>query len=198
MSDRGYYLNNPNSVRAGWLVGGLLGVGALGLVTAWINPIGAVLPSVVGGVLGAGVVIVFSMLMPKRTAIGARAQREVAGFEEFIKRARGNEFDWMSKKQPTMSLFEEYLPHAIAFGLAAEWAGAFEGILHELPSWYDAPYGGRFSPIWFANDIVSVGNSITTAATTPPRSSGSSGGNSGFGGGGFSGGGFGGGGGGSW
>jgi uncharacterized membrane protein len=144
------------------------------------------------------IVALFSKIMPRRTERGANAQRQVAGFEEFIRRARGKEFDWMSKKEPTASLFEEYLPHAIAFGLAAEWAGAFEGILHEMPSWYGAPYGTPFYPGYFGNDMVSISDSLGAAAATPPRSSGASGGSSGFGGGGFSGGGFGGGGGGSW
>lgn len=197
--DRGYYTANPQSVRGGWVVGGLLGVGLLAFLCFTINPMGAALPSIVGGILGAGVVVFFGSLMSRRTNAGAEAWRKVKGFEEFIRRARGKEFDWMSKKEPTMSLFEEYLPHAVAFGLATEWAAAFEGILHEMPDWYRAPYGTPFYPAYFGSDMGYISDSIGSAAATPPRSSGGSGGFSGFGGGGgFSGGGFGGGGGGSW
>jgi hypothetical protein len=196
--ERGYYVANPEAVRNGWLIGGILVIGALGALCYLLSPTHEFVPSLVGGAIGIIVVVFFSRIMPKRTAAGAEAQRNTAGFEEFIRRARGKEFDWMSQKQPTASLFEEYLPHAIAFGLAAEWAAAFEGILHEMPSWYAAPYGTRFYPGYFATDMVSVTNSLSSAASTPPRSDGASGGGSGFGGGGFSGGGFGGGGGGSW
>jgi uncharacterized membrane protein YgcG len=199
MVDRGYYLANPNKVRVGWFVGTLVACALMGFATTAISPTHEPLPSIIGAIAGAVVGGMFSLIMPRRTYEGAEAHRQVAGFREFIMRARGKEIDWMSKKDPTASLFEEYLPHAVAFGLAVEWAEAFEGILHEMPSWYDSPYSGRFMPIYFGQDLVSVTNSMTSAATTPPRSSGGSGGSSGFSsGGGFSGGGFGGGGGGSW
>jgi uncharacterized membrane protein YgcG len=198
MVDRGYYISNPNSVRLTWLIGGFIAIALLGFLFTVLNPTGDALPSIIGGVIGAAIVAAFSQLMPRRTMAGAEAQQKTAGFEEFIRRARGKELDWMSKKDPTASLFEEYLPHAIAFGLAAEWAAAFEGILHEMPRWYAAPYGTPFYPGYFASDMVSISNNLGNAAMVPPRSSGASGGSSGFGGGGFSGGGFGGGGGGSW
>jgi uncharacterized membrane protein len=97
-----------------------------------------------------------------------------------------------------MALFEELLPHAVAFGLTAQWAQAFQGVLHEMPTWYVSPYNTGFNPIYFSHDLNSINTNLASAAFTPPRSSGASGGGSGFSGGGFSGGGFGGGGGGSW
>jgi uncharacterized membrane protein YgcG len=195
----GYYRTSPETSRVSWGCGGTLLMIGLGFLTARLNPVGAILPSIVGSVIGALIVWAFSSGMPRRTKAGSIAQQRVKGFEEFIRRARGNEIEWQVKKHPDMALFEEYLPHAIAFGLAKEWGEAFEGILHEAPSWYASPYGTPFRPIYFASDIVSIGDSVGAAATTPPRSSGSSGGNSGFSsGGGFSGGGMGGGGGGSW
>jgi uncharacterized membrane protein YgcG len=195
----GYYVSNPQSVRVAWSVGGIIVVAGLAFLCALMHPTGEVMPSIVGGILGAVIVVLFAMIMPRRTYTGAEAWRKVKGFEEFIRRARGKEIDWASKKEPTAALFEEYLPHAIAFGLAAEWAAAFDGIIHEMPSWYRAPYGTPFYPGYFGNDMVAIGDSLGSAAGTPPRSSGASGGSSGFSsGGGFSGGGFGGGGGGSW
>lgn len=199
MVDRGYYYANPNKVRIAWVFGGLVLNVGLGILATMLSPTHLPLPGIIGGIAGFIVSCIFAWIMPKRTAAGAQAHREVVGFREFIFRARGKEIDWISKKDPTAALFEEYLPHAIAFGLAEEWAQAFEGILHEMPSWYDAPYHNRFMPVYFVHDLTSVTNSVTYAATTPPRSSGASGGGSGFSsGGGFSGGGFGGGGGGSW
>ncbi|MFY9234013.1 MAG: DUF2207 domain-containing protein [Fimbriimonadaceae bacterium] len=195
--DHGYYIANPNTVRIAWLVSGLAMVAILGYLCYLISPTREIVPSVVGGVFGAVLVFLFSRGMPKRTHKGAKARMLVIGFEEFIKRARGDELEWITKKQPDQALFESYLPHAVAFGLTKEWAEAFRNIELEMPTWYHGPMG-MWNPIWFASDLGSVTDSVASSAMTPPRSSGASGGSSGFSGGGFSGGGFGGGGGGSW
>ena len=168
--EHGYYLKDPNSIRTGTTVIGLFAVVGLAYLMAIINPVGAIWPAIVGGIISGIIVISFGKIMPRRTYKGAEAFRGVKGFEEFIRRARGKEIDWMSKKEPSMALFEEYLPHAIAFGLAAEWAAAFDGILHEMPNWYAAPTGTHFYPLYFGNDLTTIGQSISTAAATPPRS----------------------------
>ncbi|HZH97961.1 MAG TPA: DUF2207 domain-containing protein, partial [Fimbriimonadaceae bacterium] len=196
---RGYYVSSPHKVRMAWTVGGIVVVGLLAFISMMISPFENPVPAIIGGGLGALLVILFARGMPRRTESGAKALALVRGFEEFIRRAKGDELEWMSKKHPDAALFEKYLPHAIAFGLTQQWAGAFEGIVKEMPSWYMAPHGMHFHPMYFSNDLVTISNSLGSAATTPPRSSGASGGHSGFSsGGGFSGGGFGGGGGGSW
>lgn len=194
----GYYPSSIEKVRAAWMVLGVVLVAVVGFLLVLASPMRNPLPAIIGGAAAVPIVLAFGYQMPKRTPRGTVALREARGFEEFIRRARGHEFDWMSQKHPDAALFEEYLPHAIAFGLAREWAQAFQGILHEMPSWYLAPHGTGFNPVWFGSDLVSVSDTMASAASTPPRSSGASGGSSGFGGGGFSGGGFGGGGGGSW
>ena len=196
--DKGYYITSPEKARNSWFAGGCLTVVAVGLLVTALSPFGNPLPAVVGGFISLVIIGLFSRGMPRRTRAGSIAQAQVKGFEEFMRRARGDELEWMDKKHPDMALFEKYLPHAIAFGLAPQWAGRFQDIVKEMPSWYVTPYGNTFSPYWFGNDVMAVSNSIGTAAGTPPRSSGASGGGSGFSSGGFSGGGFGGGGGGSW
>lgn len=199
MVHRGYYITDPQTARTMWVIGGAFAMVVLGLAALWISPLHDPLPSIVGGVIGFVVILLYSGLMPRRTKVGALAHKRVQGFEEFIRRARRNEMEWMSQKHPDQAMFEEFLPHAVAFGLTREWARAFEGILHEMPSWYVTPHPTGFHYGWFASDLVTVSNSLGAAASTPPRSSGASGGGSGFSsGGGFSGGGFGGGGGGSW
>jgi uncharacterized membrane protein YgcG len=197
--DRGYYLRSPETVRAIWIGGGIAVIALLGVICVFLSPFRYPMPSIVGGLIAAILIVGFGLQMPKRTVIGARALDKVRGFEEFIRRARSDELEWMSKKEPTAALFEEYLPYAVAFGLTAEWAQAFEGIVKEMPSWYDTPGGRGFSARWFATDLMAISNTVASAAVTMPRSSGGSGGFSGFSsGGGFSGGGFGGGGGSSW
>lgn len=196
---RGYYLMSPEKARQAWTVGGLVVVVALAVIAVAINPMRQPLPSVVGGILGGLIVLAYSGAMPRRTPAGSKARAMVRGFEEFIRRARGDELEWKSKKHPDAVLFEEYLPHAVAFGLTAEWARAFEGLVMEPPSWYHSPYGFPYSMHGFGSEFDGITQAVSSAASTPPRSSGASGGGSGFSsGGGFSGGGFGGGGGGSW
>ncbi len=196
---RGYYRHNPDSARGVTFGLGCSTVILLGLAFTWLNPFGSAVPSVIGGVIAIIMVLVFASMMPKRTVLGARAHDQVKGFEEFVRRAEGDELNWMAEHHPDMGLFERYLPHAIAFGLAREWAKRFEGVLTEMPGWYVSPGYHHFNAIHFSRDIGSISESIGSAAATPPRSDGASGGGSGFSsGGGFSGGGFGGGGGGSW
>ncbi|MCH8274381.1 MAG: DUF2207 domain-containing protein [Armatimonadetes bacterium] len=196
--DHGYYLRSPRKVRTAWIVGGLIALVPLGIIFIVLNPLGSPVPSVVGGAVGALLVILFGYLMPRRTKQGAVAHQNVRGFEEFIRRARGEELKWMIEKHPDMALYEAYLPHAVAFGLTQDWTEAFEDVLTEPPSWYRGPAGAPFHGHSFALDLWTMTESFAAAAGTPPRSSGASGGGSGFGGGGFSGGGFGGGGGGGW
>jgi hypothetical protein len=196
--ERGYYVTSPEAARTGFGCSGVMVILLLGFLATAISPIHNPLPAIVGGVLSVPFLIWFSMLAPRRTVRGARTWALVRGFEDFMKRAREPELEWLSKQHPDAALFEKYLPHAVAFGITAQWAKAFEGIVHEAPSWYASPYGRAYSPYYFANDLDSINSSVGSAAFVPPRSSGASGGSSGFGGGGFSGGGFGGGGGGSW
>lgn len=197
--ERGYYTKSPAAVRATWMVGGLLVIIGLAVIAVAISPFHDVLPSIVGGFLGFGILAGFAMVMPRRTAGGAKKLALAKGFEEFVRRARSDEFRWMEERHPDALLFEKYLPHAVALGLTAQWAKAFEGIVTEMPTWYATPYGTPFHPMYFAMDLDSVTNSLGSSATVPPRSDGASGGSSAFsGGGGFSGGGFGGGGSSSW
>lgn len=195
---RGYYLGSPQNVRAAWAIGGVVVCIGLAFLSMWVSPVASPLAAWVGAGIGSLLVILFSRGMPKRTLHGAKVRSLSEGFEEFIKRARSGEFQHMTERQPDMALFEEYLPHAVAFGLTAVWVQAFEGILVGLPTWYAAPHGTPFNSHLFSSDLDSINDNVAAAASTPPRSSGASGGSSGFGGGGFSGGGFGGGGGGSW
>jgi uncharacterized membrane protein YgcG len=195
--DRGYYLSSPQNARVIMGLGMVVLVGMMGLFLTAISPIPNPLPAIIGGVISIPLIVFFVKAAPRRTPDGAKAWAKLRGFEDFMRRAQSPELNWLSEKHPDQALFEQYLPHAVAFGLTAQWAKAFEGIELQNPSWY----GGNnypFNVIYFGSDLNHLATSVGETAFTPPRSSGASGGSSGFGGGGFSGGGFGGGGGGSW
>jgi len=190
-----YYLQRPDKVKLGYLVGGailgfLMAMGGSALSAALGM---APLPFIVAGVLSGLIVCIFAFVMPARTLKGARALEGVRGFEDFLGHVEADRFERMVK---TPQMFEKFLPFAMALGVDKRWADAFKDIYTQPPDWYSGPgYGPRFYP----NSLVSNLNQMTTRTAavmaSAPRSSGGSGFGGGGGGGGFSGGGFGGGGG---
>ena len=187
----GYFEGDPDRVRTAYLTGGCL----LGGVLAWaffvtlplhfFAPAALISVSAISGLIVFG----FGFLMPRRTFKGANLMDQAAGFLEFLKRADGDRI----RRINDPGLFERGLPYALAFGLAGQWARAFEGIYTEPPSWYAGRWD-TFSPRGLGRDLNQTMSSMGQTFASQPRSSSSSG----FGGGGFSGGGSGGGGGGAW
>ncbi len=191
--ERRYYARRPDHVRNTYLVGGLvLGV-LLGIGLTALGESQGMAPgtSLAAAALSALIVIAFGWFMPARTLRGARVLERILGFEEFLSRVEAPRFEKVVK---TPELFEKFLPFAMALGVEASWARAFEDIYREPPSWYQGGDVAHFQPRGFVGRLGHMAASAGTAMALAPRSSGGSG----FGGGssgGFSGGGFGGGGG---
>ena len=199
---RGYYLRNPEQVRAAWICGGLVLSAAVAYALLLLSIIQIMPVAVIGGLLGVIPAVWIGWHMPKRTRYGSAVRRKVLGFYEMM-RHRENYLAWVVETQPDELKYEEYLPYAVAFDLIEQWNDAFKDILTEPPSWYKHPYGAHFHAALFAADLGIMFGQIGRAAAYTPRAEGAASGSSGFGGGGFSGGGFsgggfGGGGGGSW
>ena len=190
----GYYRQRPDSVKQTYLVAavvvGVLSIWGGGLVAKNLGM--APLPFIAGGIITAGIIGVFGLVMPARTVSGARALEGVLGFEDFLAHVESDRFNRMIK---TSEMFEKFLPFAMALGVEKNWSKAFQGIYTQPPSWYQGGYGPQFQPIFFVNSLNSMSTQAGSVLTSAPRSSGGSG-FGGGGGGGFSGGGFGGGGGG--
>ncbi len=181
LAKRGYFVSNPDTVRALYLVAGVvLMVGAVSLA----GVLGFV--GTFAGFASGLIVAAAAPFMPKRTPSGVDKKEQIQGFELYLKTAERYRMEFAEKER----LFEKFLPYAIAFGVAGLWAKAFKDIATEAPSWYSGYYGSNWSTVNFANglsgNLASSLSGITTASS----------GGSGFSGG--SGGGFGGGGGGSW
>ena len=189
----GYYLHRPDTVRASYIVGGIVvGIVLAVLGAMWANNHGvAPLSAIAAGIASAIIICAFGWFMPARTETGARALEKVLGFEDFLGRVEGDRIDRIVK---TPELFEKFLPYAMALQVEKKWVQAFSNIAMQPPSWYQGPYGGGFYPYLLVNDLNVMSHTAGSALASAPRSSS---GSSGFGGGGgFSGGGFGGGGGG--
>ncbi|HJZ65450.1 MAG TPA: DUF2207 domain-containing protein [Candidatus Acidoferrum sp.] len=194
----GYYKRRPDSVRTGYIVGGIV----VGFLSIWgAMPVAtflgmAPLPFIIAGILTAAIICIFGWFMPARTNSGARALEGVLGFEDFLAHVESDRFNRMVK---TPEMFEKFLPFAMALGVERNWSKAFQNIYTQPPSWYQgSSFGPNFYPYMFVNNLNTMSSAASSVMTSAPRSSGGSGfGDSGGGGdGGSSGGGFGGGGGG--
>ena len=194
----GWFPTRPDRVRARWNALGLtvlvLGVALVVLAAIFTHVALLVLPIPLIGLA----IVAFSKRFPHRTSRGTALLGRVRGFRELFAVGEGERQRFLESKH----LFSQYLPYAIVFGMADQWAATFQALgvsPQELGVgvWYSSPYG--YDPLTFAWAMSSF-STVTTGsiAAAAPSSTGAASGFSGFGGGGFSGGGFGGGGGGDW
>ena len=185
MATGGFFVKNPNTVRAVYI-----GVGVATVIfTFWfLTGIGAA--GVASLTVCGALFFIFSPYMPKKTKKGALAFEDARGFLEYLSRAEKYRLQWQEKEH----IFEKFLPYAMTFGVVNAWAKNFENIYRNPPSWYEGDFARGFSWIYFTSSFGRFQHDLTGVAALTPASRGGSG----LGGSGFSGGGFGGGGGGSW
>jgi uncharacterized membrane protein len=184
---QGYFYSSPETVRLGWLMGGIF-ITVFSIAISVNAPfITNKLPWIVAGALSGIMVICFSPFMAARTPKGRKLLMEIVGLREWIKVGA-----WREQIHEKHNFFEEVLPFTIAFGLTQKFINALSDAepkeFAQKTAWYHGSSTG------FTNSFTSLNSSINSSVAS--ISSASKGG-SGFSGGG-SGGGFGGGGGGSW
>lgn len=79
--------------------------------------------------------------MPKRTAEGVRQAGQWAAFKRYLSRIREYETEAQAK-----TLFNRYLPYAVAFGIDQSWVQKFAGVGVPAPPWFNGemfgPFGG--------------------------------------------------------
>jgi hypothetical protein len=118
--------------------------------------------------------LVFSAIIPERTQEGKKLLARVEGFEMFLKTAERNRMETLypfrGQKIPelTLSLFERFLPYAIALGAAEIWSESFAELLAESrydPAWY----AGAFDARTFCAETRHLGASISAARQNGPR-----------------------------
>jgi uncharacterized membrane protein len=204
---KGYFPRDPHAVRTTYcVIGGFItGAGAVGAILRVLAAqVGDQLPWGLAGAISVAVcgivVMLFARILPRKTPSGARLHEDILGFEEYLKRAESAELQSAERQ----SLFEKFLPYAVALGVTHLWAKRFENLALVPPSWYRSTDAGSFSPSLFVAQLNHATSSMNSSLSVAPRSSGDgsggsswAGGGSGFSGG-FSGGGGGGGGGGAW
>ncbi|HUP01818.1 MAG TPA: DUF2207 domain-containing protein, partial [Gemmatimonadota bacterium] len=129
----GLFRRNPRTTRRiYWVVGAAIaGLGFL---------LGMALDHLLLGVclvLSGAVVLLFSFGMPRMTLKGARLRRELAGLEEYIRRAEKAELEFREAPEKTPAHFSEILPYAVALDVSDLWVEQFEPVLASSPpTWY--------------------------------------------------------------
>ena len=166
----GYYTGRPDRVRAIYMIGGAIAGGVLAaasgsLMTAFgMQPAAGIVAGIVSGVI----IVLFGWFMPSRTVRGTRELEKVLGFQEFLSRVEGDRLDRVVK---TPEMFEKFLPYAMALGVEARWAKAFEGIYKEPPQWYTAvrPACTRFSRGRSRASLGVMSTQAASAMASSPR-----------------------------
>ncbi len=136
------------------------------------------------------IILVFLLLMPRRTEKGAQALWKIKGFKMYMETAEKYRQQFYEKE----NIFEKLLPYAMVFGIATLWIKKMKDI-------YGDKYFSSYHPVWLVDssgsgfDVGSFSSELNSISSAISSSAGTS---SGAGGGGSSGGGGGGGGGGGW
>lgn len=172
---------------------------AVAVANAIWNPLDCTLLSVVPGLFGVGALTLLSPgSATTRTPSGRDLWSRVGGFRRVLATPSGqSRFEFAGRQE----LYTQYLPWAVAFGVADTWAAKYRtemGVEPPMPVWLGSTYVGGHTGDYVNQMVGSFSHTVDSAISTYQASQAPSGG-SGFSGGGFSGGGGGGGGGGgSW
>ncbi len=185
LTNKGYFETNPSKIKTPYIIVGVLLMLLSPIVESIFGAIGIVC-FLISGII----IIVFGIIMPKKSIKGVEAKEYLLGLKKYISLAEIERIKFHNAPAKTPEHFETLLPYAMIFGLEKEWAKQFESLTYS-PTWYNDKNFNSFVPLVFINDLRNFSSTGTNSMT--PASSGGSG----FSGGG-AGGGFGGGGGGSW
>ncbi|GAA4723967.1 hypothetical protein GCM10025782_22430 [Pedococcus ginsenosidimutans] len=207
---RGWFRRSPAAQRGAWTTLGSLMIFGPIFASVWLGGAvsrlgagsGSPVPpgfALAGGCALAGAIVVFlGRRMAARTAAGSAVLAQSEGFKQYLVTAEAAQIRW----EEAQDVFSRYLPYAIVFGVASQWAATFEKVAEAAaaaghvvtpPLWY---LGGNFGS--FSGIADGMDSFATTAGGTFTSTPGSSGGSGFSAGGGFSGGGGGGSSGGSW
>ncbi|HEX9354726.1 MAG TPA: DUF2207 domain-containing protein [Streptosporangiaceae bacterium] len=203
---RGWFTARPDRVRRRWLISGgwLFVTGTAATIAAAAYSHFGLVPVPVA--LAGLVLIGSARRIPVRTAKGTELTRKLLGFRRYLTTTAAGQTH--PAGQDTL---DTYLPYAIVFGRAKQWAAATQAVADadQAPPWYHSsgPYRpGSLSSLarsayYFSSMhhfATSTNSWIANSASGNQNGFLGGGSDSGFSGGGFSGGGGGGGGGGSW
>ena len=187
------------SFNAGYTVGSIvISIGAIAIAAVLSH---GNLSPLFWGLIAALVIvnIIFLILMPAPTRKGQDLKTEIEGFKLYLKTAEKNRLNaheiGVNSPPPPMSktLYEAFLPYAIALGVEKPWTRYFEKTLPDVAQNYRPSYAamssGNYNSLQSLNQAMVSNLNSGIVSASPPSSSGSGGGGSSGGGGGGGGGG---------
>jgi Predicted membrane protein (DUF2207) N-terminal domain/Predicted membrane protein (DUF2207) C-terminal domain len=146
---------------------------------------------------------IFVHLMKAPTLTGRRLLDQVQGFKLFLSAVDGDRLNRILPPEQSPTVFERFLPYALALNVEQAWAEKFSGVLSAAsaapgsngstytPSFYSAASMNGFSSSGFASSFSSSFTAAIASSSSAPGSAGGGGsGGSGGGGGGGGGGGW--------
>ncbi len=144
------------------------------------------------------IILIFGILMTKRTKKANKYLQKAIGFEEFIRRVDADKIKRLNVE--ITDYFSQTFPYAVAFGFTNKWINLFSELLISPPAYLETPETEPFTTtaLLGMTSLLQTSISFSTVSSIPVYSASVSTGSSSSSGGGFSGGGFGGGGGSSW
>ena len=136
MVKRGYFERNPQSTRrtykgvglalfGGSIFGGFFLFGIVGTFAPLI-----IVPIIATAILGLALIIV-SGSMPRKTRAGSEAAQKWMAFRRYL-----DDIDQYDNVAEAKTIFDQYLPYAIAFGLERSWVNKFASVDTPAPQWY--------------------------------------------------------------
>lgn len=176
---KGYFAKNPHQVRATYMAIGLF------LLVVGIPFI----DNFVVIILNAGIVFLFSFIMPAKTAKGVKTYQHILGLKQYLTVAEKDRINFHNAPEKSPKQFEKFLPYAMVLGVEKEWEKQFKDIYKPQDATWFHGSPAAMTMAGFTRELGSMKGALSREMTSKPSSSSS---------GGFSGGGFGGGGGGSW
>lgn len=185
VTTHGWFAGSPRRVRNRWLLGGL-GLIVAGLVAAVVLALTIGWGLVGLAVAALGVVTMgFASVMPSRTARGSELTREAHAFERYLRDVTSDEPAWpQGRDRLVPSVFEAYLPYAVALQLEERWTQAFAGALDrgELtqPDWYLTPASPLYLGLWSSGAFSSSIGQVTAGFAATTTVAASTGGGSGY------------------
>ncbi len=92
--------------------------------------------TIVVGLICVVILLLFTIIMPKRTKYGLEVLGRIKGFTSFIENAKREDLEELLKSDP--DYFYNVLPYAYALGISGKYILNFEKLVTEMPGWYRA------------------------------------------------------------
>ncbi len=138
----GYFSGSPEETRSRWarvgtialvlaVLGGCLGIAAMGNLAPWILFPAAVL------VVLALILRRLSGAMPRKTPAGSEAAAKWRAFRKYL-----DDIEKYERIDGAPEIFDKYLPYAVAFGLERSWVEKFATVQAPTPAWFGGGFGG--------------------------------------------------------